>query len=185
MKKKYYKLLNTFRVEWENGVEQIRGVSLINHQKHIPALERDNKNAFTKQQIEDADSHDITLLTTWDLFRLTRGMIKYGWNPEAIKAIFYDKGRISEVPNNYKPIGKIFTHITEKNIMGIKITDRKMFLGQRIGYNLPNGFLEEDVTSLQVDSKDVQEAQVGEDAGIITNYSKIELKTGIIVYEVI
>ena len=108
-------------------------------------------------------------------------MIKYGWNPEAIKAIFYDKGRISEVPNNYKPIGKIFTHITEKNIMGIKITDRKMFLVQRIGYNLPNGFLEEDVTSLQVDSKDVQEAQVGEDAGIITNYSKIELKTGIIV----
>ena len=43
----------------------VRGVSIINHQRNIPGLDRDNPNVFTDQQIEDAKSNDITLMTTW------------------------------------------------------------------------------------------------------------------------
>ena len=163
----------------------VRGVSLINHQKHIPALERNNKLVFTEQQIEDAESHDITLLTTWDLFILIKGMIKYGWDPEVIRTLFYNNGKISNVPSNYKPIGKIFTYLEGQKIVGIEVTDRKLYKGQHIGYKLPSGFLEEEVSSLQIDSKDVQKAIPGESAGIKTIYSKNELKKGLMVYEVI
>lgn len=169
--------------DWDR--RDVNGVSLINHQKHIPALERDNENVFTKQQIEDAESHDITLITTWDLFILIRGMMKYKWDPAVIKDLFYEKGRISNVPSNYKPIGKIFTYIKDENVIGIKITDKKLYIGQRIGYRLNDKFLEEEITSLQINNKDVNEAHSGQSVGIKTIYSKDELKNGIIVYEVL
>ncbi|NQE46089.1 hypothetical protein C5S31_08730 [ANME-1 cluster archaeon GoMg2] len=66
----------------------VRGVSIINHQRNVPALERDNQNIFTEQQVEDAENHDITILTTWDLFLLIRGMMKWEWDPKAIPCVF-------------------------------------------------------------------------------------------------
>lgn len=169
--------------EWDR--RDVNGVSLINHQKHIPALDRNNENVFTKQQIEDAEAHDITLITTWDLFILIKGMIKYEWDPEVIKDLFYEKGRISNVPSNYKPIGEIFTYIKDENIIGIKINNGKLYKGQRIGYRLPNKFLEEEVTSLQLNNQDFNEVHSDQSAGIKTIYSKDELKIGLTVYEII
>ncbi len=50
--------------------KDVSGISIINHQRHIPGLDRNNVNVFTEQQISDARNNDGALITTWDLFIL-------------------------------------------------------------------------------------------------------------------
>jgi len=154
----------------ELGRTDVRGISIINHQRNIPPLERDNRNVFTKQQIDDANSNDIILLTTWDLFLLTRGMIKWKWNPKVIQELFYQKGTISKFPINYK------------GVIEVKIIDNKIRKGQRIGYVTNLGFLEEEVKSLEIKNRKITEAIPGQIVGIKTIYSKDKLIQGTNVY---
>ncbi len=164
---------------------EVRGVSIINHHRNIPGLERDNKNVFTEQQIEDSRNHDITLLTTWDLFLLINGMLEWGWNPESIQELFYKSLRMPRFPTIYKPIGKIIKYWEEPEAVGVEIFEEKIInKNQRIGYVIENGFLEEEILSLQVESQYVKEAVSGQLAGIKTKYSKDDLKKGTIVYTV-
>lgn len=165
--------------EWNRT--DVRGVSIINHFRNIPALERDN--AFTEPQIKDAEYNDITILTTWDLFLLIKGVIEWKWDPKTIQDLFYKKGKMQRFPTHYKPIGKIVKHWGKAGAIGIELTE-KLHIGQRIGYVLDNGFLEEDVSSLQVDNRDVEKASSGKLAGVKTVYSKDILKEGTIVYKI-
>jgi hypothetical protein len=162
--------------EW-NRVD-VRGVSIINHQHNIPALERNNQNVFTEQQIGDAENHDIAILTTWDLFLLIRGMMKWGWNPKAIQELFYKSGRMSRLPTIYKPIGEIVEYWEKIGVVGVQISENKLHKGQRIGYVIPEGYLEEEVLSLQVENQDVEEVFPGQLAGIKTKYPKRFLRKG-------
>ena len=40
----------------------VSGVFLVNHQRNIPALDRDHENAFTPQQLADADEGKTTII---------------------------------------------------------------------------------------------------------------------------
>jgi protein gp37 len=163
------------------GRTDVHGVLIINHQHNVPALERDNRNVFTEQQIEDAQHNDVTILTTWDLFLLTRGMVKWKWNPKAIQELFYRRGRMPNIPAIYKPIGKIVKYWEKPGAVGVQISENKLNKGQRIGYVIPDGYLEEEVSSLQVENRDVEEAVPGQLAGIKTMYHKNLLRKGTIV----
>lgn len=162
----------------------IRGVSIINHQKNIPALQRDNENVFTDQQIEDAKSNDCTILTTWDLFLLIRGMIKWKWKRKVIRELFYKSGRMPRIPSHYKYIGKVVNYWVQKKAVGIEILENKLHQGDRISYIIPEGYLEEDVLSLQFNKRNVEEVSLNHLAGIKTVFSKNELKKGTLVYKV-
>ncbi len=162
--------------EW-NRVD-VRGVSIINHQHNIPALERNNQNVFTEQQIGDAENHDITILTTWDLFLLIKGMMKWGWNPKAIQELFYKNGRMPTLPTIYKPIGEIINYWEKISVVGVQLSENKLHKGERIGYVTPEGYFEEEVLSLQVENRDVEEVFPGQLAGIKTIYPKNLLHKG-------
>jgi hypothetical protein len=168
--------------EWDRT--DVRGVSIINHQRNVPALERDNRNVFTEQQIEDAQHNDLTILTTWDLFLLTRGMMKWKWNPKVIQELFYQSGRMPKIPTIYKPIGKIVKYWEKPGAVGVQISENKLHKGERIGYVTSGGYLEEEVLSLQVENQDVEEAVPGQLAGIKTKYSKRFLRKETIVCRV-
>ena len=165
--------------EWDKV--DVRGVSIINHQRNVPALERDNQNIFTKQQVEDAENHDLTILTTWDLFLLIRGMMKWGWDPKTIQELFYKSGRMPRLPTIYKPIGKIVKYWDKKEVVGVQISENVLHKGERIGYVIPEGYLEEVALSLQVENKDVDEVFPGQLVGIKTKYPKNLLRRGTIV----
>ena len=165
--------------EWNRF--DVHGVSIINHQRNVPALERDNQNIFTGQQVEDAKHHDITILTTWDLFLLIRGMMKWGWDPKTIQELFYKSGRMPRLPAIYKPIGKIVKYWEKPGAVGVQISENKLHKGERIGYVTSGGYLEEDVSSLQVEDQDVEAAVPGQLVGIKTIYPKNVLRNGTIV----
>lgn len=165
--------------EWNR--EDVHGVSIINHQRNVPALERDNQNIFTKQQVEDAENHDFTILTTWDLFLLIRGMMKWGWDPKTIQELFYKSGRMPRLPTIYKPIGEIVKYWEKPCAVGVQISENKLKKGERIGYVTPEGYLEEEALSLQVENQDVDEVFPGQLVGIKTKYPKNLLRRGTIV----
>jgi len=97
--------------EWDRT--DVRGVSIINHQRNLHALERNNQNVFTQPQIQDAMHHDITILTTWDLFLLLRGMMEWEWDPNVIQELFYRSGRMPRYPSSATfPIYHINKHST-------------------------------------------------------------------------
>lgn len=156
----------------------VRGVSIINHQRNVPALERDNQNIFTEQQVEDAENHDITILTTWDLFLLIRGMMKWKWNPKTIQELFYKSGRMPRLPTIYTPIGKIVKYWDKIGVIEVQISENKLQKGERIGYVTPDGYLEEEALSLQVKNQDVEEGFLGQSVGIKTKYPKNLLRKG-------
>jgi hypothetical protein len=146
----------------ELGRTDVRGISIINHQRNIPPLERDNRNVFTKQQIDDANSNDI--------------------NPKVIQELFYQKGIISKFPINYKPLGKVVKYWKKLSVIEVEIFDNKLHKDQRIGYVTNLGFLEEEVKSLEIKNCKITEVIPGQIVGIKTIYSKEKLVKGTNVY---
>jgi hypothetical protein len=158
----------------------IRAVSVINHFRGKAPILRGG--GFSTDQIEDANHNDLTLVTTWDLFLLIKGMIEWDWDPKTIQDLFYIEGRMQRIPTHYKLLGKIENYWKNVGVVGIRITGTDLHNGGRLGYVLPNGFIEEDVKSLQVEKKDVNIAIVGELAGIKTRYPPEQLKKNLKVY---
>jgi len=165
--------------------KDVSGISIINHQRHILGLDRDHVNVFTDQQINDARNNDGALITTWDLFLLVKGMIKFGWEPKALKELLYRKGRINRIPPIYYPIGKIEKFYDEICVLSIKITDKSLIIADRIGYILPDGYFEEVVTSLQYNQQDIKEANPGMIVGIKTKLAKEKISIGADIYKII
>ena len=177
------KYISRRRKEWNSF--DVNGILIINHQWDIPPLERDNINAFNKEQIEDALENDIGLITTWDLFILIQGLFRNHWEPKVIRELLFNTGIIPQIPTHYKPIGKIFTYIENRDVIGVDLTDG-ISTGQRVGYKTSNGFFEEDVLSLQIilNNDEVDKAIAGDKIGSKTKFNRDQLFNGLEVYKV-
>ncbi len=160
----------------------IQGLSIINHQRHLPALERENIKTFREDIITASKKQDVGLLTTWDLFRLVRSFIKNNWTHAQVKDIFYQKGRISLVPSHYHFLGIIDEYWEKADALSFKIEEGILKKGHRVAYELPVEFVEQTVESLQIDGLPVNEASKGAFVGIKTNLKKEEAKKGTRVY---
>lgn len=154
----------------------IKGCFIVNHQRHIPPLERNNETVFTREQNDDSINNEITLFSSWQIYKLLKGMQKWGWDQRKVQEIFYQRGWFLGVPPFYEVIGKITNYYTQLNVVGVEITNGKLKVGDRIGYITQLEYLEEDIKSMQVDGKDVVEAELGQGVGIKTEYSKDSLK---------
>jgi hypothetical protein len=130
-------------------------------------------------------NHDITLLTTWDLFLLATGMLKWGWDPEAIRELLYQSGRMPRLPSIYKPTGRIVKYWEKPGVVTVEISDNTLHKGERIGYIIPEGYLEEEVLSLQVEKQDVEGVVPGQLAGVKTIYPRELLRKGTLVCKVL
>jgi hypothetical protein len=169
--------------QWDRTDAQ--GLSLVNHQRNMPALDRDHENVFTQQQVEDAEQNGTGLMTTWDLFRLLRGKARWGWPDEAVCNLPYRTGRIPPYPAHYAPVGTVVKYWPEKGVISIDIDgERPLKVGDRVGFLLPAGFCEEEVSSLQVEKQAVWEAVPGQRAGHKTTLGKADLPLGTQVFRV-
>jgi hypothetical protein len=167
--------------EWNRT--DIRGVSIINHQRNVPALERDHDKVFTQQQMQDAKNHEMAMLTTCDLFRLIRGMIQWNWPPEAIRGLLYQDGRVVAIPTHYQPIGYIAHFWDKAGAITIELNPGVVLRqGDTLGFVLSDRFHEEKAESLQIDKKPVAEAHGGDRVGHKTSQTKSDVVEGATVY---
>lgn len=165
--------------EWKTI--DIRGLVIINHQRGIPPLDRSNTNVFTDPQIEDAENHEIALVSTWDLFRLLRAKKEFGWKFEDLKELFYSNGRVNPIPKHWSLIGYVSHFYDQAGVVSITLGG-DLSVGDKLGYQLPSCYVEEEVSSMQVDKQSVSSATSGQKVGVKTSRSRTELRNGLKVY---
>ncbi|WP_435017607.1 hypothetical protein TA3x_005225 [Tundrisphaera sp. TA3] len=155
------------------------GVTLVNHQRNLPPLERDNNSVFTDAQVADASDNGTGLMTTWDLFRLIRGMERWGWDKQHVQDVFFQAGRIGELPAHYRRVGEIAHYYDKISVASILVDDgERLSIGDTVGYVFEDRFHEEKVESLRVDKVDVREATSGQKAGYKTGLVRKDLPEG-------
>ena len=160
----------------------IIGVFIVNQQRNIPPLSRENNKVFQDDIIINAIQHDLGLLTTWDLYRLTRNYLKFKWDQEKIKEIFYKNGRITPIPSNFEYIGNIEKIWPEKNIVGLIPQNEQIKIGDTLLFELEIEFMSGKILSIQSDNKEIQIADINSKVGVNLDISIQDLKINTLVY---
>jgi hypothetical protein len=173
---------NAFIYIQEQGRADVRGLTIINHQRHLPPLDRDNAMPFRKEILDNATQTNLGLLTGWDLFRLVRGFLRNGWVSDQVKPLFYKTGRILPVPIHYEPVG--FVKQVWKPAFSVAIESTGIRVGDRIAVEFSVDFAELEVTSLQLGNASVAEANVGNEIGISRPENLDRLRPGLRVYRI-
>lgn len=168
--------------DWERT--DLKGLAIVNHQRNMPALDREHEHVFQNDVLTNAHDHGFGLLTTWDLFRLVRSYVALGWRHEQVTALFTTPGRIRPVPAHYEHIGYIDHFWEQAEAIGIRLEQGPLNAGDRVAYELPVQFVEEDVPSLQLDGQPVQSATQGTHVGVRTGLDKQQARKGVRVYRV-
>jgi len=151
---------------------------LVNHQRHLPPLKRENP-PFTDNQIKDSENDERGLMSTWQLYKLyfliQNGIIT---KVEA-KEKFYKYGLI-----NFKPECQFLRKVEEIYQNGLviilKIKDVKISVGNTLLVEKNNQLNLVQIISLHVNDKSVKEVENAE-VGIklnqkIANKSTLYLK---------
>jgi hypothetical protein len=160
----------------------IVGLSIINHQRHMPPLERENRMPFRQELLDVAEQQTLGLMTAWDLYRLVRNCGKLKWRVEDVKSLFYKKGRVGVVPEHYQFIGTIAKAWTDK--FGVVIAEGELKVGDRVAIEFPIEFEEVEIGSIQVDDRKVERATVGDRTGLLWPAGMPKLREGIRVFRI-
>lgn len=168
--------------EWKSF--EISGLFIVNHERHLPALERDNEAPFQEDVLTTAEEDGIGLLTTWDLFRLARGKHMHGWSDESVKDVLYGTGRIEPVPSHYEFIGTVDRVWEQAGAVTVDVSSGTLSRGDRIAFELPVDFMEQVAESLQVDRVDVETGEAGQQVGIATRLDRHQAKSGTRVFRI-
>ncbi|MGD0048916.1 MAG: hypothetical protein ABSE42_18085, partial [Bryobacteraceae bacterium] len=167
--------------EW--GRTDVGGVSIINHQRNVPGLDR-SLSPFTDVVLTNAIDQQFGLMTTWDLFRLVRNFLQLGWKPDDVQPLFYRHGRMEAVPVHYEYVGLIEKYFEKVGVVGIRVVEAAVQQGDRIAYELPIDYIEQEVESLQAERRAVATAAAGVLAGVKTNLTKEQARTGVRVFRI-
>ena len=161
----------------------IIGLSIINHQRHLPPLDRENAMPFRQELLDAAEERTLSLLTAWDLYRFARNATRLCWKAEQVVPLFYSKGRIHVVPIHYEFLGVVAKAWTDK--FGIVMNKSELRVGDRIAVEFPIEFEEIQVDSIRVNDQSVEVASVGDPAGLLWPVSAPKLKEGMRVFRVV
>jgi hypothetical protein len=169
--------------EWKRT--NVQGLEIINHQKGLPPLDREHNMPFRQDIIVNAEDQQFGLITTWNLYRLARSFLANGWSPNHVKPLFFQFGHIRPVPIHYELLGSIEHYWEKVSAVGLRIEAGQLRKGDRLAFELPSGFEEQEVESLEVDNESVTTAVAPVTAGVRTHFGKKQVTKGTRVYRVI
>lgn len=150
----------------ERNRTDVRSVTIVNHFRTLPPLERNNDDVFGAVVLARAEHDDLSLLTTWDLLRLIRGYREWNWNHDAaIRPLFRINGRINALPAHYQLIGIIRKVWDRAGVLSIELTS-DLQSGQQVGFEPRPWFREVVAESLQVNKQPVERAVAGMFVGL-------------------
>lgn len=160
--------------EWNKT--NVKALSIINHQKTIPALRRENQSVFRDKVIESAEKQLVGLMTTFELYRLVRSFLKNKWKHENIKELFFQSGKISIIPTHYQYVGYVEKYWDKVEVVTVYIEENPIKVGDTIAFELPIEFEEMQVNSIQVSKISVETTEVSVLAGIKIEIPKLSLR---------
>ena len=166
----------------EKNRTDIRGLAIINHQRMLPPLDRDNDMPFRQEILDNAAQIKFGVMTTWDLFRLVRNATGHRWKPEHVKPVLYGIGRIRPVPRHYEYLGMIKQ--VWKAAFSIQLEHLKLAIGDTVAIDGPVDFEEQFVSSLRLNNVDCEAAEAGAEVGVPRSDALKAIKVGLAVYRV-
>lgn len=166
----------------ELGRTDVQGLAIVNHQRHLPPLDRENNMPFRQELLDVAGETSLGLMTAFDLYRLVVNMRKHGWSAEQVMAVFYSHQRIEAVPAHYRYIGTVAKAMTGK--FGVVISENSIAVGDRIAVEGPIYFDEADVGSIQIEGSAVERAQEGDPAGFLWPEGNAKIREGMRVFAI-
>lgn len=169
--------------EWNRT--DLMGLCVVNHQRALPALDREHEHVFQPDVLTNALKHSFGLLTTWDLHRLARSFRTLGWRHEDVARLFTTSGRVRPVPSHYEHVGHVDGFWEEPGALGVRIERSGLAVGDWVAYELPIEFVEEPVESLRLNDKPVESVPASAHVGLRTGLTKQEARKRVRVYRVI
>jgi hypothetical protein len=168
--------------EWDRT--NVHGLEIINHQKAVPPLDRDHAQPFRGDIIVNAEHQQFGLMTTWDLYRLVRSFLANGWKAEHLKPVFFKFGRVEPVPIHYQLIGVVEHYWEKPGAVSIELQSAGISVNDRIAFELPTHFEEQEIGSLQIEGEAVETANAPLVVGLKTRIDKKQLKPGVRVFKI-
>jgi len=165
--------------EWKRT--DVIGLSIINHQRHLPPLDRENTMPFRQELLDAATERSLGLMTAWDLYRLVRNVQRHNWRPENVQPLFYKASRIEIIPEHYQFIGVIVKAWSDK--FGVIIQEGELAVGEGVAVEFLIEFEEIIAESIQVNDKKVDRAKVGDPAGLLWPANKPKVHEGMRVFK--
>lgn len=105
-----------YRRSEERGTFDVYALYIVNHQKHLPPLKRNNQ-PFTDEQISDAKNDKRGLLTTWQLFNLYFSIEAGGITKEEARKSLLDFGLVDFKPQQCEKLGKALNVLKNGSIV--------------------------------------------------------------------
>lgn len=149
----------------ESKNPEVQGLSIINHERHMPPLERDNDMPFREELLTVADETSLGLMTSFDLYRILVNMRRWKWASGDVTPLLYTSKRVSVVPTHYKFIGTVAGVWPKANAFGVVIENGVVNVGDALAIEGPIYFEELPVQSIRVNNVAVQSATVADQAG--------------------
>ena len=165
----------------EFGHTEIQGLSVVNHQRNLAPRDR-QAQPFQKDLLVNAEEQKFGIITGVDLFRLVRNMRRLGWRHEDVGDVLYRTGRIEPVPTHYEFIGTVDGYWERVPALGIRVEHGAIRPGDTVAFEMPIDFVEEQVTSIQIEGSHVAEATIGQHVAVGTTLTKKEARNGIRVF---
>lgn len=150
-----------YRRAKERGKFDVFGLYIVNHQKHIPAVDRENP-PFTKEQIQDAVNDERGLLTTWTLFNLYYDIQDGILSKEEAKENFYKYGLILFPPRNIIFIDTIHEIFVKGEVFILNLNETTIKVGDTLFIEKNGKFQELTIIEIRLNDKIVREAKNGE-----------------------
>lgn len=170
------------RRQREENRGDIHGIFIVNHQRNIEPLERDTP--FTKAQIGDSENSHYSLLSTWTLFKAFLSFERGELSFEDIDYCIRKPGLIKFLPRDWEQIGQVVRVFPQQNAIGINIVEKKLVVGDCIGYVHDGSYITKKIESMQIGGKKVSEGYPNQDIGIIINQSINKKFNKTIIYKV-
>lgn len=149
----------------ETKNSDVQGLSIINHERHMPPLERDNAMPFRAELLTIADETKLGLMTSFDLYRILVNMRRWNWASSNVTPLLYGSKRIGIVPAHYEYIGTVAGVWPKAKAFGVVIESGVVKVGDTLAIEGPIYFEELPVSSIRVNNVEVQSATINDQAG--------------------
>jgi len=141
----------------ERGSTDVQGLYVVNHQRHLPPLDRQNP-PFSETQVKDAVSDGRGLLTTWQLFNLYFSIENGAISKEEAREAIRRAGLITFEPQGSVLLGRPIKLYQNDTVLLFEDTPR-IAIGDRLLIKRDERYLSVNIKSIRVDDRDVREAE--------------------------
>lgn len=152
------------RRQKEENRQDIHGMFIVNHQRNIEPLEREDP--FTQPQIDDSRNSHYSLLSTWTLFKAFLAFERGELTFEDIDYCMRKPGLIEFLPKNWEEIGEVERVFPQQSVIGVKIDKNKLKVEDYIGYIHNDKYIIKKIKSIKIEGNEVNEGYPNQDIGI-------------------